>query len=270
MTLQQRTERAAFGVESQTSGVFLARFAEAEHWVDDQAKVGWIWVEFGGEVMPAKTLSSFGSLQIPSLEWLEKFRDKVWALVEFLDARPEWLICTGVAVLKDFPAGDTEFDEWLTDYPYVRINLFTENWKVLSSDKADANHFTLRHTDGTELKIDRTAGEELMSIIDGVHAHTVVFDKGKITIVDGVNGHIILMDENGIRVTDAKNNNLIQMEASKVELVHKGGAAKVTLKDGKITLDAGSQEGGVLTTKTFDPFTGRPHIDGSTTVKATK
>jgi hypothetical protein len=252
------------------NGVYLARFAELQYWQDDPAKVGWIYVEYNGEVQVARSLTSLGTLQVPSTEWVEKYRDKVWAMVEVFEGKGAPLIFTGIAVLKDFEAGDDEFDEFVADYPYVRLNMFTENWKVISSDLADANHYTLRHVDGTELTVDRTTGEELIELFDGIHNHQILLDKDQIVIVDGINGHVITLDANGIRIVDAKNNNFIQMEASKLDLVHKGGAAKVILKDGKIELDAGSRSGGVLTTKTFDPFTGQPHIDGSVSVKATK
>lgn len=209
----------------------LGRFS-LDEFREDPAKMGWVNIEFDGEVHPVRTLSTFPNLSTVSREWIEKYQDKVWALVEEFDPG-DLLILVGVAVFKDFPEGDPEFDEFSSDFPYVRLDLFTENWKRLVSDSPSGQKYAIRHVDGTEILLDRTPDAETIEIRDGV---------------------------TGSRITlDADGNAEVEVD----------GDVRVSA-GGTITLDAGELEAGVITERSIDPFTGAPHIDGSNNVIASK
>ena len=57
-------------------------------------------------------------------------------------------------------------------------------------------------------------------------------------------------------------------DAHSLDLTVKDG--EVTVKADKVNLDCGGEMGGVITDKSTCPFTGKPHVDASTTVSASK
>ncbi len=175
-----------------------------------------------------------------SRAWVTKYQDKVWAIITAFDPG-QLMTLTGLAVLRDFPAGDEEFDEFAADFPFIRLDFFSENWKRVISDKPGENKYVIRHVDGTEILIDRLSGQERIRIIDGVHGHEILADGQQILVKHGGSDSKLTLKENGD----------VQVDAT-----------------GDVILDAGTLQDGVVTKKSFDPFTRGPHPDGSSNVTA--
>ena len=251
----------------------LARFA-LEHYQDDPTLRGFVYVEFDGEIIRAFPSNDTMWLNVPSREWVEKYRDAVWALIMPLENDPRYWCWCGIAILKNPQIEDAAFTEWLTDYPHVRM-FFTENWKYVFNDTDGRNTFRIVHEDGTIIQIDRTTDAETIRIFDGVTGHEVLLDPDQIRVTHGKTGAVITLDAEGnISITAPEQ---VQITTTKETVINAKENVEVnTEKDvnvkagGTIKLDAGSQLAGVITGRSVDPYTGFNHIDASTSVKATK
>jgi hypothetical protein len=268
---------------------YLSKFAAPEHWRDDSRKHGVVFVEFNGVVIGARPSLAFSTLAVPTLEWITKYRDRVLVVLEdHEDGEFTWVGMALNADLETASPDDVDFGDYLTDYPYLRL-FFTENWKVTFSDAFDdetngRNYVKVEHTDTTELKLDRTTDAAKLVYTDGVTGHILELDSTvdaeKIRVVHGVQGHEILMDNSAITLTHGGNGALITIKdggAAGLEIFIqtaqdlKIDCENATVKANKdILLDAGGLRGGVITTKSYDPFTGTLHIDGALHVNATK
>jgi len=252
----------------------LARFAGGEFYQDDASKRGFVGVEFDGNIIRAYPANETMWLAVPSREWIEKYGDSLWALIERFEDDPRYWCWCGVAILVNPQTEDESFTEWLADYPYVRM-YFTENWKYIFNDTEGRNTYRITHEDGTVVLIDRTTGEESIRIFDGVSRHEILLDPGQIRVTHGQTGAVITLDADGnIRIEAPEKARIVTGDDAEIVV---GNDASIDARGdvevragGFINLDAGSRSGGLITTKSIDPYTGFNHIDGSSSVRATK
>jgi len=256
----------------------LARFAGGEFYEDDPSKRGFVKVVLDGNVIRAYPANETMWLSIPSREWVEKYGDALWALVERVEDDPRYWCWRGIAILLNPQIEDGAFDEWLADYPYVRM-YFTENWKYIFNDTEGRNTFRLVHEDGTVVLIDRTDGAETIRIFDAVNGHEVLLDPDQIRVTHGKTGAVITFDADGNISVQTPEQVRIQTEAETVIIAQKDvsvttkGDAKVNA-EGEVDVQAkrvkliGSK--GVVTSGTICPYTGFNHFATSTRVKASQ
>lgn len=264
----------------------LARFADGEFYQDDPSKRGFIRVEFHGSIITAYPSNETMWLSIPSREWIEKYGDSVWALIEQLEDDPRYYSWVGIAILSPPQTDDEDFAEWLADYPYVRM-YFTENWKYIFNDTEGRNTYRIKHEDGTVVLIDRTTGAETIRIFDGVNGHEVLLDPDQIRITHGKTGAVITFDADGnisVQTPDE-----VRIQTGGKTIVESGGDAEVSVNgDVSVTVQGDAQinaqgqvqvqasrvqligSNGVVTAGTICPYTGFNHFATSTRVKASQ
>ena len=244
----------------------FARFARQAFQQDDPSKRGFVMVEYDGQVVRAYPYSPAMMLMVPSQEWVEKYRDAVWALITPFEDRPsDWCWC-GVALLSNPDIDDAFFTEYLEDYPHFRM-IFTENWKIGLNDTIERNTFRIQHEDGTVILIDRTTDEEKIQVLDGVHGHEVLLDPEVIKITHGKTGAVITLEEDGRITIVSPDEVTINSQAKTV--VNAQDDVEVNA-EGKILLNAGERIAVLITGQSVDPFTRAFHIDASRSVEATK
>lgn len=61
--------------------IYRARFAGGDYYEDDPDRLGHIYVEFDGAVVPAYPATPAMQMGIPSREWIETYRSAFWCLV---------------------------------------------------------------------------------------------------------------------------------------------------------------------------------------------
>jgi hypothetical protein len=225
-----------------------------EDYVIDEDRIGWLRVIYKGEVRMAMPKMRFGSFEMPSKEWVDKYGSMlgVWIVGQTTpDERysESFLVWDGFTFLKGKVPEDA-----LQDFPYARL-YFTENWSMLFSDMADKNRFVIKHTDGTLFMIDRTKDSECFTFGDGKLNHNVLLDKDGVTLMEGASGNTIVMDKDGGVTVNAIGD--VKVVAGGDVYVEASGNA--TVKGTKVTLNMGG--GKILTDLTATPaclFTGKP------------
>jgi len=229
--------------------IILGNFVGTEKgYREDPEKIGRVPVRFMGETRWARPFNYGPNLWVPSLEWIDKYKNDVWAV---LSKTPDGhLVLMGVAVMNN-EKSDEELQKFLDDYPHINVE-FTENWKFFTSDKKDFNETYVKHTDGTKVIIDRTSGEEHIQIYDAVHGTTVRIDSKGTYIDDGPSKSKIILNSDGVKIETP---NDVNIEAK----------GKINLKGG-----SGAMMAGVITGRSIDPFTMAPHRDASTAVLSSK
>jgi len=136
----------------------------------DANKIGWLRVIYHGELRWAMPKMRFGSFEMPSKEWIDKYGDslRVWIVGQTTpDERDEdaYLVWDGFTFIEGkLP------DEALSGFPYVRMT-FTENWKIITDDTPGSNLLKILHADGSVFLFDRTSGSEKVVLEDSVLKH---------------------------------------------------------------------------------------------------
>ena len=154
------------------------------------------------------------------------------------DANQGWLSIpeVGAGVWVEFEEGDLEFPVWVGTF-WSKPGGDSEMPKPNTADGSEESAVqdpptrkiikTLRgHTIQFE---DKSDDDALVLIVEGVHGHVIVLDKGGIKITDGVNQHEVTLDGSGITIADGKNSdNKIVMDSSGVLVQDKNGN-KITM-----------------------------------------
>ncbi len=195
--------------------MYLAKVSKDQYEVDEERGIGWLKVEYKGTVRWALPKMRFGSFEMPTKEWIEKYGDwlGVWIVNDDVADEREserYLVWDGFTFLKgSLP------QEAVDEYPYVRL-YFTENWKMLFSDHADTHRFVLQYIDGSEFRIDRMKDKESFVWFDAKHNHRQEWNKLGTKLIDGF-GNSIESTEQGW-VFKCKNNNVMQMRQDGVKI----------------------------------------------------
>lgn len=249
----------------------LAQISVEEYEVDED-QIGWLRVLYKGEIRWAMPKMRFGSFEMPSKEWVEKYGSMlgVWIVGQTTpDERDgeSFLVWDGFTFLK----GKVP-QEALVDFPYARL-YFTENWSMLFSDMKDKNRFVLKHlVDNSMFSIDRTKDAECITIVDGKFNHNVLLDKDGITVLEGTSGNTIVMDKDGNVAVTVSGNVTVTADGD-VTVTASGDATVEATGDATVkgtTVKLNNATGKILTDLTATPaclFTGKP-FPGVTTCKA--
>jgi len=142
----------------------------------------------------------FGSFEMPSKEWIEKYGDtlRVWIVGQSTPDerdRNAYLVWDGFTFIEgQLP------EEALTGFPYVRMS-FTENWKIIIDDTPGANSLKILHADGSVFQFDRTNGSEKVVFEDKVLKHKQEWTKDKMLTADAF-GNTISMTDKGVKIND--------------------------------------------------------------------
>lgn len=205
---------------------YRARLTKGAFFEDDTDKLGWIKVVYNDEVRWAMPHWDIGQIKIPTKEWMEKFGSYIFIWVDKVDDS-EYLCWTGWALLK-LPANDgdgkqltsypSELLETITSYPYVQL-WFTENWTMTIDDTADKNKFTLAHSDGSYLIIDRTINANgKIEILDkqANGDNKITLDANNLKLQD-LNGHQMTMNSTGLELKSSFGD-VIKMISGQMEI----------------------------------------------------
>jgi len=143
---------------------------------DDPEKRGFILVEFDRKLRWAQPQFDFGSIRVPSKEWVEKYKDAIGIYVSEVGNQPH-LVWTGFFVYKDrVPAIAKK------EYPYARVLLFSENWTIYASDSKGKHNFSIEHSKGSMIRINQTKGKESIELIDATNNNSIVMNSQGINI----------------------------------------------------------------------------------------
>jgi len=178
--------------------LYECRLATNEFFQEDADKMGYIMVEHRGRTFWARPMLPFGEFRVPTREWIEKYakvtQDDCAIGVYCMNVNREaYMVWTGFVIYKDkLP------DEAKTNYAYRRY-IFTENWTQIIDDKDGHNIYTIKHSDGSHIIIDRTSGSENIEIKDGKFNNKLLMNKDKVELLGEFNNKIV-MDKNGVKI----------------------------------------------------------------------
>ena len=257
--------------------MYLARFANeiGNFDPDSEKKLGWIKVEFRGQIRWARPCMPLGTFQVPSVEWVQKYGHWVNIYVDFLDEDPADLIWVGFSPLKgrippevyaelkedgtatdlftvEYPIPSAEDQANISnsevdagDYPYVKLLHISEHLKVLVNEKEGTQKFLVKFSDGTSMLLDRTTDEEKISLIDAKDGSVILIDrtsdakkiqiKDVQTAGDDEAANELLMSEAGITATD-KFDNAIEMTEDGVKVTDAVNSASIESTAEALTL----------------------------------
>ncbi len=149
---------------------------ESDSFEEDKDHRGFILVNFQQQLQWARPMLGFGSFEIPTKEWIQKYgKESIGVYVTFLNGE-NYLVYTGFTVYKEKLPADA-----LKNYAYRRIK-FSENWTQWYDDTPKNNTWVTKHIDGTTILIDRTPNKEMITISDGKLGNEIIMDKSGIKI----------------------------------------------------------------------------------------
>lgn len=124
-----------------------------QHWENpDIEKMGYIPVFYNHEIRLAKPLLPAMALKVPSKEWVEKYGEGIGIYVHPAEEDSGLLWYTGYCLFK----GNSLFEDFDEEYPYMRISHFDESWLEYFSSYKGKTRWELKstHEDYSSFKLD--------------------------------------------------------------------------------------------------------------------